>query len=119
MIASWLVVALTLLAGYQAGRDKTVPTFWLKTSAQVLTSSDRVRLTCHVPRSDDNRALSMGIQGEAASTFSLDGANAAQTHERWFGPLPGGQQTAYCQVFGSGNEVLHSTTLPLLVQSPD
>lgn len=111
MITSVIIIALALLGGFQAG--KTVDTFWLKSSARVLSSSQSVRLTCRVPRSEDNRYMEIGIAGYSVSGFTLDGERAASTHERWFSHLPCGEQTAFCQVLGS-TDVRWQTKLTIL-----
>lgn len=111
MITSWFIVALALLSGLQA--SKSVDTFWFKSSARVVAPAQRVRLTCRVPKSDDNRYMEIGLADFSVSGFPLDGERAPSTHERWFSHLPCGEQTAFCRVLGS-TDVRYQTKLTII-----
>ncbi len=94
---------------------KTVETFWLKTSAQVIAEYGSVQLTCHVPRNTENRWVELGIEGYRSSTIPLEGENSAMTHQIWFLHVPCGIGAAYCNVGGIEGAKVQSTKLTVLV----
>jgi hypothetical protein len=58
-----------------------------------------LRVSCHVPRDERNRALALGIADETRSVKQLDGASAPITTAVEFRPGTCGENVAYCAVY--------------------
>lgn len=108
-----ILIAFALLA--RPRHEKTVETFWLKTSAQVLAENGSVRLTCHIPRSEDNRWVELGIEGYRSSRMDMEGENAPKTFQILFQRVPCGVGAAYCAYGGIPGSKVTGTKLNLVV----
>jgi hypothetical protein len=117
MIWSGVIAAIVLLASLGAS-SRTVDTFWLKVSAQVIAENGSLQLTCHVPRHANNRSVELGIEGYTSSTFQLDGEDSRVTHQILFKRVPCHIGAAYCVVTDNGNYKT-GTKLTVLVSGCD
>ena len=108
-----ILIAFAIIA--HPSHDKTVETFWLKTSAQVIAENGSLQLTCHVPRHEDNRWVELGIEGYRSSTIGMEGENSPKTFQILFKRVPCGVGAAYCTVGGIPGSRVASTKLTVLV----
>lgn len=108
-------IATILIAFAIIARPQKPETFWLKSSARVLAEGGSLQLTCHVPRSEDNRWVELGIEGYRSSTIEMEGANSPKTFQILFNRVPCGVGAAYCNVGGIPGSHVMSTKLPVLV----
>lgn len=71
---------------------------YIATMPLVLQAGGAVRITCTVPKHEDNRWLTIGISGYRTSTFQLDGDSAAITHTFLVQKVPCETPIAICVV---------------------
>lgn len=69
----------------------------VEVAPRVVPEGEQARVTCRVPRNEENRRLEFGLLGSNASSEDLDGEDAAITYRKWFRVVCQ-DDTAYCAV---------------------
>lgn len=78
------------------------PEVSIRVTPQTMFGGQSLRLTCRVPRDENNRWLEMGVDGYTSSTHQLDGAASRVTWEQMYHHIPCGTERVFCVLTKAG-----------------